>query len=136
MSGPHSIVDNPAPHPDSRIKYGFGRAAAVPAGGTLQLFAVGQSLQGFRALRNGTLTGLSLKTNVGDAVRSYNLEIRLNGVAAATLAFPAGGGDSQATTALAVAVVAGDIVTAFMLLTAGAGASTFTTEEALVEISE
>lgn len=136
MGGPHSVVDNPALGP-VRVKYSFGRSAAVPAGGTLQLFAVGQTLQGFRALRTGFITGLSLRTNVGDAVRSYELRVFLNGVlSAAVLAFPAGGGTSQATTVLLVPVVAGDIVTAFLVRTAGAGASTFVDEEALVEITE
>lgn len=125
------FFDNP------RYKYLFGRSAGVPGGGTLQLFAVGQTLTGFRVVRPGLITALSLHTNVGDAVRSYSLQVFINGVlSTAVLAFPAGGGNSQQTVALATAVVAGDIITVFLVRTAGAGASTFGDEEALVEITE
>ena len=119
-----------------RLKYSFGRVAAVPAAGTLQLFATGQTTQGFRVIRAGTITAISLKTNVADGVRSYNVQVRVNGiVTAAILAYPSGS-ISAAVTGLLVAVVPGDIVTVFLVRTAGAGASTFNQHEALVEITE
>jgi hypothetical protein len=117
-------------------KYSFGRSAAVPAGGTLQLFATGQTLQGFRAIRAGKITGLSLRVNVVDAARAYQLQVFINGVlSTAVLALPVST-LSVSTTALYVAVAAGDIITTFVVRTAGAGASTFGDEAALVELTE
>lgn len=116
-------------------KYTFGRSAAVPAGGTLQLFATGQTLQGFRAIRAGKITGLSLRVNAADGARTFQLQVFINGVLSAAVLTLAGV-TSVSTTALAVAVAAGDIVTAFVVRTVGAGASTFVDEEAAVEITE
>jgi len=68
-----------------------------------------------------------------DGVRSYNLDIYVNGVSVATLALAAGS-IGASTAALAVAVAANDVVTAYMVKTAGAGASSFDEIQALVEI--
>jgi hypothetical protein len=94
----------------------FGRDGVVPDAGTLQLYAAGNTLQGTEIIRAGIITGLSIKTNVGDAARSYSLQARVNGVVgAAVLAFPAGGGNEQSTGALAVAVAPGDFVQLFLV---------------------
>lgn len=119
----------------TKLKYSFGRSSAVPAGGTLQLFAVGQTLQGFRVIRASLITGASLRVSAGDAARTYDLDVRVNAVSVATLPLPLST-LSVSTILFAVPVVVGDIVTAFMVRTAGAGASTFGDEEALVEITE
>jgi len=65
-------------------------------------------------------------------VRSYNLDIYLNGVSAATVAL-ASPNTGASSVALSVAVIVGDIVSAYMILTAGAGASTFQQIYAIVE---
>jgi hypothetical protein len=117
-------------------KYSFGRSAAVPAGGTLQLFATGQTLQGFRVIRAGKITGLSVRVNAADGARTYQLQVFVNGVLSTAVLTLASGSTSASTTALALAVAAGDIITAFMVRTAGAGASTFGDEAALVELTE
>lgn len=116
------------------VTFQFGETAIVPAGGTLQLNGPGQSLAGARMNRAGLITGASIQVNVADGARAYNLEIRVNGVAAATLAL-ALGTTGNSTTALSVAVVAGDFITAFMVRTAGAGGSTFTETQGVVEVS-
>ena len=117
-------------------KYSFGRSAVVPGGGTLQLFATGQTLQGFRVIRAGKITGLSVRVNAADGARTYQLQVFVNGVLSTAVLTLASGSTSASTTALALAVAAGDIITAFMVRTAGAGASTFGDEEALVELTE
>jgi hypothetical protein len=116
--------------------YQFGRDAIVPAAGSLQLYAPGLTLLGFRAIRGGTITGLSLRVNVLDAVRSYRLEVRKNGVATAALVALPSGSTSVSTGALSVAYALGDVITLFMVLTAGAGDSTFIEEEAVLEVAE
>jgi hypothetical protein len=100
----------------------------------LQLEGPGSTLAGFRVYRAGTITAASIQVDVVDVTRSYNLEIRVNGVAAATLALPAGS-IGASTVALAVAVAVGDVVTAFMVKTIGVGASTFGEEHAVIEIT-
>jgi hypothetical protein len=71
--------------------------------------------------------------NVASA-NAYNLSIRINGTQVATLALAAAATGAQ-TTALAVAVVAGDRLTAWIDRTAGAGASEFNDITAVVEIT-
>lgn len=126
------LTTNVAPFPST--EYLFGQTVNVPAGGTLQLQGPGQSLSGVRTLRAGIITGASIQVNVLDAARAYNLEIRVNGVAAATVPLPIGATGAQST-ALAVAVAAGSSITAFMIRTAGAGGSTFAEEYAAVEVT-
>lgn len=106
----------------------------MPGGGTLQLEYSGDSLVGQRQITAGTITGASIQVNVADGARSYNLSIRVNGVEVETVALPSGSTGAHDAT-LSSAVVAGDLVTAFLVLTAGSGASTFDEESALVEIS-
>jgi len=118
----------------SREPYQFGRSGAVPGGGTLQLFGPGSTTTGFRMDRPGTITGGSIQVNVVDAVRAYKLSIRVNGVEVALVALPVATLGASSV-ALAVAVVAGDLLTAFMVLTAGAGASTFTDTIAMIEVT-
>ena len=82
--------------------------------------------------RAGTIVGASVQVNVADAIRSYDLDIYVNGASVATLTLAVGLGAD--TTALAVAVAVGDVITAYMIKTAGAGASTFDEIHALVEV--
>lgn len=115
-----------------RDRFVFGHTTQVPGAGTLQLLGGGSSLVGLRMNRAGTITGASIQVDVVDNARAYNFEIRKNGVAVATLALPIITLGAH-TVALAVAFVAGDLITAFMVRTAGVGASTFSSEHALVE---
>lgn len=71
---------------------------------------------------------------MADATNDYNLEIRVNGISVATVPLPSGSAGASSV-ALAAAVVIGDIVTAFMVRTAGADVSDFTEEHAVIEIS-
>jgi hypothetical protein len=88
---------------------------------------------GFAVIRAGRITGASLRVNTIDA-DDFELEIRVNGLTVATLALPAG--TTVATTsALNAPVAVGDIVTAFLFRTAGSGASTFSDEQATIEIA-
>jgi hypothetical protein len=83
----------------------------------------------------GTITNASVQVDVVDAARAYNLDVRVNGVSVATLALPVSTlGADTCTAPISVAVACGDIITAFMVRTAGGGASTFNNEGALVEI--
>lgn len=104
------------------------------ATGTLQMLGAGSTTIGYRAPRAGTITAASIQVNAADATRTYNLEVRVNGISVATvtLATTTTGNHSAA---LSAAFVAGDLITAFLVRTAGAGASTFTSESALVEVT-
>jgi len=75
--------------------------------------------------------------DVVDAARAYDLDIRVNAVSVATLALPVSTiGADTCTAPLSVAVVCGDVITAFLVRTAGGGASTFNNEAAMVEIQK
>lgn len=115
------------------ITFQFGNTVIVPAGGTLQLEGPGQTLNGFRVYRAGRITAGSIAVSAASA-NAYNLDIRVNAVSVETVALAAGlTGASSITLSAAVAV--GDIVTAFMVRTAGAGGSGFTEEHAVIEIT-
>jgi hypothetical protein len=86
-------------------------------------------------MRPGSITAASIQVNVNDAGRTYDLEIRVNGSPVATVTLPAGPNAGAHDTTLAVPVVAGDHVQAFMVRTAGGGMSSFTSEHATVEIT-
>lgn len=119
----------------AKESYQFGRTLVVPAGGTLQLQAPGNSLAGFRVLRAGYLVAASIQVNVADAVRTYDLEIRRNAVTIATVTLATGTTGTAAAVTPPVALAVGDVITAFLVRTAGAGASTFGEEHAVAEIS-
>jgi hypothetical protein len=119
--------------PTTLTPYQFGQTAQVPAGGTLQMEGPGQSLNGFRVTRAGFIVAGSIAVNAVSA-NTYDLQIRVNGVSAAVVTLAAGQTSAQ-TIALAVAVAVGDIITTFMVRTAGAGGSTFNEEHATVEIA-
>jgi len=119
---------------DSRRYLQFGYSAKVPPFGTLQLGGAGYALAGVRLNRSGTIVGATVQVApVADGIRSYNLDIYVNGASVATLALAAGS-IGVSTTAFAVAVVANDVITAYMIKTAGVGASTFDEVQALVEV--
>jgi hypothetical protein len=111
----------------------FGASAAVPAAGTRQLFCVGQTTSAWRLPRRGRITAGAIQVNVVDAARAYKLSIQINGVEVALVALPVGTLGAQ-DDVLNVAVVAGDLLTALVILTAGVGGSTFASEVASVEI--
>ena len=96
--------------------------------------APGQSLNGYRMMRAGTITGASIAVNATSA-NSYDLDIRINGSSVATLALAAGN-TGASSVALSVAVSVGDVLTAFMVRTAGSGGSGFTEQSAAIEVSE
>lgn len=136
--GPGSSTGPPGPQGPpgaDRQNFQFGQNIPVPGAGTLQLNGPGNTLVGFRVYRAGTITAASIQVDVADAANSYDLEIRVNGVAAATVPLPSGSAGASSV-ALAAAVVVGDVVTAFMVRTAGASGSDFTEEHAVIEISE
>lgn len=112
----------------------FGRRVKVPAGGTLFLFGAGSASPGMRIARAGQITGASLQVDAVDAGRTYDLVIYVNGGQVAVLALPLSTLGVQ-TAALAVAVMAGDVVTAALVQTAGAGASTFAEQQAVIEVT-
>jgi hypothetical protein len=85
--------------------------------------------------RPGTISGASIQVDSVDAARAYDLDIRVNTVSVATLALPVSTIGAN-TAAFAVAVVAGDVITAFLVRTAGVGASTFSFENAVVEVQQ
>jgi len=118
----------------TREEHGFGTNTTVPAAGTRQLAGPGNTLSGLRTIRTGLLTGGSIQVDMADAVRTYNFEIRRNGITVATVALPVATTGNQST-AFAVSIVSTDIITAFMVKTAGAGASTFGQIYGLVEIT-
>lgn len=119
----------------ARPKYLFGNTAAVPAGGTLQMNGPGNAIQGYRMMRAGTITGGSIQVNTADASRAYNLDIRVNAVSVATVPLPVSTlGASNVV--LSVPVVVGDVVSAFLVRTSGAGASTFDEMASAVEVTE
>lgn len=117
-----------------RERHQFGRSAGVPVGGTLQLQGPGTTLVGVRANRAGTITGGSLQVDVVDATRTYKLSIRVGGVEVALIVLPVSTLGVHSI-ALAVAFVAGAVITSFVVRTAGAGASTFGDQHAMVELT-
>lgn len=119
---------------DDKARFQFGATATVPGAGTRQLLGPGNTLSGVRSNRAGTITGASIQVDAVDATRAYNLDIRINGVSAVTLALPVSTIGAHST-ALSVAVAAGDVLTAFMVKTAGAGASTFSEEHGMIEVT-
>jgi len=111
----------------------FGNIVAVAGAGTLTLLGAGATTVAFSIPRAGTITGASIRVNVIDAARAYNLEVLLNGASVATVALPVSALGAFST-ALSVAVAAGDQIGARLVRTSGAGGSTFVGEAALVEI--
>jgi hypothetical protein len=115
-------------------RFQFGNTSGVPGAGTRQLASPGNTLVGIRMNRAGTIKGASIQVDVIDATRTFDLDIRLNGTSVATLALPVSTLGAHST-ALSVAVAAGDVITTFMVKTSGGGASTFNEEHAMVEVS-
>lgn len=111
----------------------FGRDCKVPGGGTLLLHGPGNSTVGVRINRAGTITGASIQVDVADAGNSYNLEVYKNG-GAAVATVPLVNVLGNHSGAISVAVAAGDVITVALVLTAGAGASAFANEQAIVEV--
>jgi hypothetical protein len=111
----------------------FGRSVSVPPAGSLQLQSPGSSLAGFASHRAGTLTGASLSVNAADGTRTYKLSIRVNGVEQASLTLNTGN-TTVVSSSLNVSISASDVLTTFLTLTAGVGASTFTESAAALEV--
>lgn len=115
------------------ITFQFGNSVIVPSGGTLQMEGPGQTLSGFRVYRAGRITGGSISVNIS-SLNDYDLDIRINGLSVATVSMVAGL-TSASSVLLSAAVAVGDIVTAFMVRTAGSGGSGFSEMHAVVEIT-
>lgn len=105
----------------------------MPIGGDLQL-EDGGVLTGFVVTAGGTITRASIIVNTADGANSYKLSIRVNGVEVSSVTLASGSTKNQSSV-LSSAVVAGDIVTAYMTRTAGAGASAFNSMAAVVVIT-
>ena len=79
----------------NRQAYQFGRNSSVPNAGTLQLLGPGTPSVGFSVVRAGTITGGSISVDTADGTRSYNLDIRKNGVSVATIALATGNSHAE-----------------------------------------
>ena len=90
---------------------------------------------GYRVIRAGTITGASIQVDALDATRSFTLSVRLNGAEVQTLTLPVSTLGVDGTFGVPTAVVAGDIITVFMVRASGGGASTFDEESAAVEVT-
>lgn len=112
----------------------YGTDNPVPPAGTLQLQGPGNTLVGYRMPMVGQIVAVSIQVDVADGTRTYNLEVRKNGVAVVTLALALGVTGANVS-GLSVSFVAGDVLTVFMVKTAGAGLSTFSQETAVVEVA-
>lgn len=115
------------------VSVGFGAVASVPAAGTRQLLGAGSTLGAWRVPRTGRITAGAIQVDVIDVARAYKLSIRINTVEVALVALPVSTLGAQ-DVVLNVAVVAGDLLTAFMVRTAGAGGSTFIQQYGSVEL--
>lgn len=113
--------------------YQYGRSTKVPGEGTLQLLGPGDTTVAVRINRNGTIVGASIQVDVVDASRAYQLEVWKNGASIATVSL-AVSTLGNARSDIAVAVSAGDLVSAFVVQTSGSGASTFSNQHAMVEV--
>jgi len=113
--------------------YIYGRSTQVPGHGTLQLLGPGDTTVGIRINRVGTLTGASIQVDVVDASRTFDLQIHQNGGSVATVSLPLSTlGASRSDLNIAVAV--GDLMQAFVVRTAGVGASTFANILGMIEV--
>jgi hypothetical protein len=70
-----------------------------------------------------------------DATRAYRLDVYLNGAAVQNVALPVSTLGAQAIFGAPTAVAAGDLLDAYMVRTAGGGASTFSDMQAVVEVT-
>jgi hypothetical protein len=114
--------------------YQFGRNTIIPGGGSLQLFGPGPTQTALRLLRAGILTAASIQVGVVDATRTYNLDVRVNGILVQTVPLAISTLGNQVVFAVPTIVAAGDLVTVFMVRTGGVGASTFSDMQAVVEV--
>jgi hypothetical protein len=113
--------------------YQFGRSTQVPGGGSLQLVGPGDTTVPVRINRVGVITGASIEVDAADGARTYDLQVWQNGASVATVTLASGTtGNSRSNINVAVAV--GDLISAYLVRTAGVGASTFANEHAMVEI--
>lgn len=114
--------------------YQFGRSTQVPGAGSLQLVGPGDTTVPVRINRVGVITGASVQVDTADiGGRNYDLQVWKNGASVATVALVAGAVGNSASN-LNVAVAVGDLISAYLVRTAGAGASTFANEHAMVEV--
>lgn len=120
--------------PADKIVYVFGTTFAVPTAGTQQLLGPGNTLAPYRMPRNGRITAASVQVNIVDTTNAYDLQIRINGVTVSSINLPANtlGVNSNLLNA---PVLETDLLTVFLVRTAGAGGSDFTEVNAMVEIN-
>lgn len=102
----------------------YGSSGGVPSGGTLALLGPGNTTTGIRVPSDQKIMGASVQVNVIDALRTFNVSIRVNGIEVATLTLPLSSLGSLIAS-LNVPVLAGDVITVFMVRASGTGASTF-----------
>lgn len=128
-----SKLDGVSPNAARIQNYQFGRSTQVPGAGTLQLLGPGDTTVPARVNQAGTIVGASIQVDVVDASRAYQLEVHKNGGSVATVAL-AVSTLGNARSDLAVAVAVGDLISTFVVQTAGSGASTFSNLHAMVEV--
>lgn len=102
----------------------FGNTGGVPSGGTIALLGPGNASVGVRVPSDQRIWGASLQVNVIDVARTFNLSIRVNGVEQATLALGLSLLGAE-NVAMNVPLLAGNLITVFMVRTLGVQASTF-----------
>lgn len=129
-----SKLDGVAPNAARIQNYQFGRSTQVPGAGTLQLLGPGDTTVPARVNQAGTIVGASIQVDVVDASRAYQLEVHKNGASVATVAL-AVSTLGNARSDISVAVAAGDLISTFVVQTAGSGASTFSNLHAMVEVT-
>lgn len=103
----------------------FGNTGGVPSGGTIALLGPGNTTTGVRVPTDQRIMGASIQVNVIDAIRTFNLSIRVNGIEQATIPLGLSLLGAQ-NVALNIPLIATDVITLFVVRTSGTQASTFT----------
>jgi hypothetical protein len=103
----------------------FGNTGGVPSGGTIALLGPGNTTTGVRVPADQRIMGASIQVNVIDALRTFNLSIRVNGIQQDTVPLGLSLLGAQ-NVALNIPLLATDVVTLFLVRTSGTQASTFT----------
>ena len=112
------------------------KAIKVPGGGTLGLEWAGDSFEAYRVIRPGTITAASIRANMVDGSRAFNLEVLVGGAVVQTVPLAVGVQDNSVIFGVPTAYVAGAKIGTRIVRTAGAGASTGDEWTVTVEVTE
>lgn len=117
----------------------FGVSRPVPGGSGVRFLNgagdVPSSAAGLTLLRNGRITGASVRVEGADATRDYKVSIKINGTEVGLLALAATNA-SASTTALAISYSANDELSVSLERTSGTGRSTFRNATVILETNE